>query len=124
MRRWFGGGWQCLLKHRDLATRQPKVALELSLMYVEGVIFSVLLFLIPILSLKFFGAFLVSYLAVALVFAVFAAWKEKRPGLLLVPIPYLLLVIINAYVFLEQMIREVFFRKKNLYWFKPERVDV
>lgn len=124
MRRWFGGGWQCLMKHWSLATRQPKIALELSLMYFEGVTFSLLLFILPILSLRFFGAFVVSYLFVAALFAVFAAWSERRPELLMVPIPYLLLVFINCYIFLEQMIKEVVLKKKNLYWFKPERANV
>lgn len=121
MRRWFGGGWQCLLKHWQQAVERPKMALELSLMYMEGIAFSVLLFLLPILSLKFFVAFVGSYLVVAFAFALFAAWSEKRPELLLVPIPYLLLVFINSYIFLEQMVKEVFLQKKNLSWFQPER---
>lgn len=124
MRRWFGGGWQCLLKHRDLALKQPKIAFELSLMYLEGIVFSLLLFVIPFLSLRFFLLFVASYLVVAMIFAIFAVWKEKRVDLLFVPIPYLLLVFINSYIFLEQMVKEVFFRQKNLYWFKPERVNM
>jgi cellulose synthase/poly-beta-1,6-N-acetylglucosamine synthase-like glycosyltransferase len=121
MRRWFGGGWQCLLKHYSLATKQPKVALELSIMYAEGFVFSVLLFLLPFLSLRFFAFFLLSYFALAIIFATFAAWKERRPGLLLVPIPYTALMVINAYVFLEQMVKEVFLHRKNLIWFQPHR---
>ncbi|MCA9361498.1 glycosyltransferase [Candidatus Kaiserbacteria bacterium] len=121
MRRWFGGGWQCLTKHKKLATEQPKAALELSIMYAEGLVFSVLLFILPFLSLSFFKNFVLSYFALAIVFAIFATWKEKRPELLLVPFPYTLLVVINAYIFLEQMVKEVFLRKKNLVWFQPER---
>ncbi len=122
MRRWFGGGWQCLVKHHHLALKHPTIALELALMYFEGIAFSILLFLLPLLSLRFYFAFLVSYFAFAQVFAVFAAYKERRPDLLLVPIPYLVLVYIHAYTFLEQMFREYFFRRNNLVWFKPERV--
>lgn len=124
MRRWFGGGWQCLLKHRSMALREPKIALELTLMYVEGVVFSFLIFLLPIMSLRLFGIFIASYFVVVMVLAVLAAAKERRAGLLLIPIPYLLLVYINAYIFLEQMVKEVVLRRKNLYWFKPERVTV
>ncbi len=123
MRRWFGGGWQCLRKHYKLATIQPKVALELSIMYVEGIVFSVLLFILPLLSLKFFGMLLIFYFFLATGFAFYAAWKEKRPGLILIPIPYIVLVIINAYIFLEQMIKEIFFGQKNLHWFHPQRFD-
>ena len=124
MRRWFGGGWQCLMKHWRLATERPKMALELSLMYMEGVIFSILLFSLPFLSLKFFGSFVISYLIVAFGFASFAAWQERRLELLLVPIPYLLLVFINSYVFLEQMVKEVVLGRKNLSWFQPERYQL
>ncbi len=124
MRRWFGGGWQCLMKHRGLALREPKVALELSLMYLEGIVFAFLLFTLPLISIRFFAGFIASYLLLASTFAVVAAIREKRPELLIVPIPYLLLVFINSYVFLEQMVKEVVLRRKNLYWFKPERVNV
>lgn len=124
MRRWFGGGWQCLVKHWGLAVRKPKVALELSLMYLEGIAFSVLLFILPFLSIRFYITIILSYLVTASVFAAFAAWKENRSDLLLVPIPYLLLVYINSYIFLEQMFKEVVMQKKSLYWFKPERVNL
>lgn len=121
MRRWFGGGWQCLMKHRKLATSQPKVALELSIMYVEGIMFSSLLFLLPLLSISFYKYFVLSYLTLAMIFATFAAIKERRIGLLFVPFPYTILVVINAYVFLEQMFKEVILGRKNLSWFHPER---
>lgn len=121
MRRWFGGGWQCLMKHHRLAFQQPKMALELSIMYTEGVVFSILLFLLPLLSLKFSLYFLVSYFVLAVAFALFASWKEKRVVLLLVPFPYVILMYINAYIFLEQMFKEVILRKKNLTWFQPHR---
>jgi cellulose synthase/poly-beta-1,6-N-acetylglucosamine synthase-like glycosyltransferase len=96
MRRWYGGGWQCLLKHRRLALHEPKIALELSLMYVEGILFSALLYILPLLSIRFFGTFLASYMVVACAFALFAAWRERRPELLLIPIPYLFLVILTS----------------------------
>lgn len=124
MRRWFGGGWQCLVKHRALVVKEPRIALEASLMYMEGIAFSVLLFILPFLSLRFFATFLISYFAIAFVFAAFATWKEKRWAMMLVPFPYLLLVYINSYTFLEQMVREVFFGQKKLVWFHPERVEV
>ena len=123
MRRWFGGGWQCLMKHSVLATKQPKIALELSMMYVEGFIFSVLLFVLPFISLKYFFSFLLAYFTLAILFAIFAAWKEKRPGLLLVPFPYAIVMVINSYIFLEQMVKEVILRRKNLVWFKPQRFN-
>ena len=109
------------MKHNRLVSRQPKVALELSIMYAEGVVFSVLFFLLPFISLKFYMYFLLSYLALASIFAALAAWKEKRFGLLFVPIPYTILVFINSYVFLEQMVSVMILRRRNLSWFHPER---
>ena len=121
MRRWFGGGWQCLMKHIKLGSKQPKMALELSLMYFEGLAFSTLLFVLPFLSIKAFLGFIASYMVIAIIFAGFAAYKEKRWDLLFIPLPYLVLVVVNSYIFLEQFFKEVVFRRKTLTWFHPER---
>lgn len=124
IRRWFGGGWQCLIKHHKLVFSEPRVAFEVSLMYGENIAFSILLFLLPFLSLSYFLFFIFTYLVVGHVLALFAAWKEKRLELLLVPLPYLLLTYINAYIFLEQMVRVVFLRQNQLVWFHPKRVFI
>jgi cellulose synthase/poly-beta-1,6-N-acetylglucosamine synthase-like glycosyltransferase len=124
MRRWFGGGWQNLLKHYNTAPSHPVQAFELSLLYSEGLIFSVLFFLIPLLNPWFGLWLLVSYLIVGMVFAIWAAIKDRRPALLLAPFPYIILIFINAYIYLEQFVIEIILKKKNLIWFKPERVDL
>lgn len=121
MRRWLAGGWQCLLKHYRLAGRLPKTSLILTMLYAEGLVFALMIFLLPLLSLEFFAYFVLTYLPLAFVLAAYAAWREKRLDLLLVPIPYLFVAVINSYIFLEQMVKEVFIRQKNLTWFKPER---
>lgn len=121
MRRWFGGGWQNLTKHFLIIPTRPSRAFELSLLYSEGLIFSVLIFVLPILNPWFGLNLFAGYFAVAFTFAIWAAYMEKRPMLMLAPIPYMLLVYINAFVFLEQFVKEVVLRKKNLTWFKPER---
>ena len=124
VRRWFGGGWQCLIKHYRLAGEQPRVAFELSILYAEGVVFSVLFFMLPFISLQFYFFFILSYLFLASIFAWYAAWVEKRWELVFVPIPYLVLMVINSYIFLEQMVKEVILRQRNLVWFQPERFDI
>lgn len=124
IRRWFGGGWQCLIKHHKLVFSEPRVAFEVSLMYGENIAFSVLLFLLPFLSLSYFAFFILMYLAVVHVLALFAAWKEKRWELIFVSLPYLFLTYINGYIFLEQMVRVVFLRQKKLAWFHPKRVVI
>ncbi len=121
MRRWYGGGWQNLMKHYSIVTR-PAQALELSLIYIEGLVFSILIFLIPLLNLEFALNFVFSYLVVAFILAAYAANKERRVELAFVPLPYIIIIYINAYIFLEQFVREVILKQKNLVWFQPERV--
>jgi poly-beta-1,6-N-acetyl-D-glucosamine synthase len=124
MRRWFGGGWQNLMKHWLVVPANPVRALELGLLYAEGVVFSVLLFIIPILNPLMGLLILAGYFLVASCFAIWAAWREKRPALMLVAFPYIFLIYINAYIYLEQFVKEVLLRRKNLVWFQPERVHI
>ena len=65
---------------------------------------------------------MIGFLIVAFVFAIWAAWMERRPGILLVPIPYVIVIYINAFIYLEQFVKEVLLQNKNLVWFKAERV--
>lgn len=124
MRRWFGGGWQNLLKHLDVETMHPVQTLELSLTYIEGLVFSILLLLIPLINLRMTLYFWVSYLFIAFLFSAYAAFMERRKDLLLAPVPYMFLMYVNAYIFVEQFIKEFVLRKNNLIWFKPERVQI
>lgn len=123
MRRWFGGGWQNLVKHHSIIPVRPIRAFELSLVYSEGVIYSILIFLIPILNFWFGLWLLIGYFFIAFVFAIWAAYKERRPMLMLAPFPYMILMYINAYIYLEQFVKEVILKRKNLVWFKPERLN-
>ncbi len=124
MRRWFGGGWQNLLKHYRIISTRPVRAFELSLMYSEGIIFSILLFVIPLLNPWFGVKLLIGYFGVGLLFATWAAWREKRPTLIFAPLPYLVLMYINAYIYIEQFIKEIILKRKNLVWFQPERMHI
>jgi cellulose synthase/poly-beta-1,6-N-acetylglucosamine synthase-like glycosyltransferase len=123
MRRWYSGGWQNLMKHIGIV-KSPIKAMELSILYMDGLIFYPLLFITPILSLRAFIYLLAHCFALGLVFGLYSAIKRRRIDLLLfsplfVPIAYL-----HAYIFIEQFIREVIFKKKNLVWFHPERREV
>ncbi|MFA6257324.1 MAG: glycosyltransferase [Candidatus Paceibacterota bacterium] len=124
IRRWFGGGWQNLIKHFDIAFTSPIRAFELSLIYTEGLIFSLLVFILPIINILFTLWILIIYFAVTSVFGIWAAWKENRPMLALVAFPYVALLYINAYIYLEQFIKIVVFRNKDLIWFKPDRIGI
>lgn len=127
MQRWFGGGWQNLRKHlgHDLV-EDPRITLELSLIYVEGVIFSTALFIIPLFSLvtavKLMGLFFV----ISTIQMIYAYSKEKRSDIIFVPIYYSFLMYVNAWVFLEQFIKQGILKdsKVNNSWFSPERVQI
>jgi cellulose synthase/poly-beta-1,6-N-acetylglucosamine synthase-like glycosyltransferase len=124
MRRWYGGGWQSLKKHSSLFISKPNRALEMSLIYIEGVLFSLFLFVLPLINLRFALLFWLSNIAFNMVFAIMACIKEKRSDMLYVPLIYPLMLYINAYIFLEQGFQEVVLKKKNMIWFHPERVKI
>jgi cellulose synthase/poly-beta-1,6-N-acetylglucosamine synthase-like glycosyltransferase len=123
MRRWFGGGWQNFLKHFSIPEK-PGMALELSLMYVEGLSLSFLAFVMPLINLYMAINLFLMYCAVAFLFCVFGAIKDNRMDLLFILPFYIFLKYVNAYIFIEQFFKEIIFRKKNLSWFKPERVNI
>ncbi|MFZ1075285.1 MAG: glycosyltransferase family 2 protein [Minisyncoccia bacterium] len=121
MRRWYSGGWQNLGKHISVV-RHPIRAMELSLIYIEGLVFSTLLLVTPFVDLYLALVILAGYLFITAIFAVWAAWVGRRPAILLVLLPYLLLLYVNAYLFMETFVTEVIVRRKTLIWFKPDRV--
>ncbi len=123
MRRWYSGGWQNLRKHISV-TQHPIRAMELSLIYIEGIVFSTLLLVTPFINLYLSLGILAGYMCVVCILAAWAAWIGKRPGILLAPIPYLLLLYLNAYLFMETFFTEIIVQRKRLIWFKPDRVDI
>lgn len=125
VRRWYGGGYQCLMKHRAREIlHKPAQVLELSLMYIEGVVFSALFFVIPLINLRLSLYYILPSIIISTIIAVYASIKERRADILLAPIPYLFLMYVNAYIFLEQFVKHVILRRKAAYWFKPERVHI
>jgi cellulose synthase/poly-beta-1,6-N-acetylglucosamine synthase-like glycosyltransferase len=124
MRRWYGGGWQNLRKHWDLAINEPWASLELSLIYIEGLIFSLLMYAIPLIDAQLSIKLIVPYIGIGLVFGAYAAWRERRIDLTLAIFPYLFLMYVNAFVFVEQFVRVMLLGTRNLVWFKPERVEI
>lgn len=123
MRRWYGGGWQNLIKHLKII-RRPAEALELSLMYIEGLIFSILFLILPLISIYAAAFFLCLYLLILPFFAFSAAKKEKRKDLLYYFPLYPILAFINSWVFVEQFFKEIILKKRNLIWLQPKRVNI
>ncbi len=123
MRRWYCGGWQNLKKHYSIIQR-PTNALQLAFTYIEGLVFSIALFIIPVISLKFFFFFLFPYLAFLLVLGAYGAVIRKRWDLFFYSPFYILLIFIHAWIFLEQFWVEIIMNKTNLVWFHPERREI
>jgi len=120
MRRWFGGGWQNLNKHFKVPN-SPGMALELSLIYVEGLVYSMLMFVLPLINLYLTMWLLLAYFFIILGLAIFSSIKERRLDILFCVPEYIFLKYVNAWIFAEQFFYEIILKKKSLVWFKPSR---
>jgi poly-beta-1,6-N-acetyl-D-glucosamine synthase len=123
IRRWYSGGWQNLVKHIGIV-KSPTKAMELSIIYMDGLVFYPLLFITPMLSQKAFIYLLVHCFALGLIFGLYSAIRRKRIDLLIYSPLYVPITYIHAYIFIEQFIREVVLKRNNLVWFHPERREV
>lgn len=120
LKRWYGGNWQNLLKHYQILEK-PGNALELSLIYSEGIIFPLMLLLASIFNHKLFLLYYLSYFTVILSTATYGAIKDKRWDLISVAPLHFFVSFINYTIFMEQFVQEVILKKKQLVWFQPTR---
>ena len=120
MRRWYGGGWQNLLKHIR-GIKKIATTLELSLMYIDGFVSSILLFVLPFINIRLYFVALLSFFAYSTILGIYGSIRRKRLDLLLFSPLYIVLLYINAYVFLSEFYREIIKNDKNLIWYKPDR---
>lgn len=123
MRRWYSGGWQNLVKHHKIIGR-PLNALELSLIYLEGFVFSLLVLTAPFINLKFSAFIVGGYLVYHILIGIYASLSRKRLDLLLYSPLAIILSFINAYVFIEQFVEEVILKKKKLSWVFAKRWEI
>jgi cellulose synthase/poly-beta-1,6-N-acetylglucosamine synthase-like glycosyltransferase len=124
MKRWYSGGWQNLTKHRGVIFKRPGNALEMSLMFIEGSVFSALMFIVPIINFSFFAYFMLLYLPILFVFSVYGTVKRKRLDLLIYFPAYFILLFLDAYLFIRTFFDEIVFKNKNRKWTIPERRDI
>ena len=123
MRRWFGGSWQNFLKHMNVP-KYPGMSLELSLVYGEGLVYSILLFVIPLLNLPLALWILALTFVVSFVLTIVGVLFDGRRDLFFIIPQYVLLKYVTAWLFIEQFIKEVILRKKEMEWFHPERATI
>jgi len=121
MRRWYGGGWQNLKKHLGIIVNEPRAALILTPTYLEGLLFSMMLFVIPLVSTTLFFEILILAILLNVVVGAYSAIRRKRLELFLVSPFVIVLSILNAYIFMEQFAKEIVLHRRNMEWFHPER---
>ncbi len=121
MRRWYGGGWQNLEKHINIVRKRPSAALLISMGYFEGLGFSILFFLLPIVNFALFLNMLWLYLIICMISGAYASARRRRADLFVYSPLMVLIGAINAWIFLERFVVEIVLRKKNMTWFHPER---
>lgn len=123
MRRWYSGGWQNLRKHvRQL--QKPNNVFQISMNYIEGFVFSVTFFISPLINLRFFEYFIIPFFFSILCIGLYAAISRKRWDIFYYAPTYIILVYVNAYIFLEQFWSEIVMQKTHLVWFHPERREI
>ncbi len=120
MRRWYAGGWQNLKKHYQIFKR-PANAFQLSFIYMEGFFFSFLLLVTPFISPRVFLIMILSSVSFSLVLGLYGALTRRRYDLLMYAPLCTVLLFVNSWIFIEQFVKEVFLKQKNLVWYHPER---
>lgn len=120
MRRWYAGGWQNLIKHASML-KKPANALQLSLMYVEGLAVSTLLYWTIVVSPSLIPYIIIPQVVLSLLFGIYAGLSRSRLDLCIISPLYPVMFFVNTTVFLEQFVREVVLRKENLTWHIPAR---
>jgi hypothetical protein len=100
------------------------MSFELSLVYGEGLIYSLMIFIIPILNLSVALWIFVFSLLISFLLAIVGVFIDRRSDLFFIIPVYVLLKYVTAYIFLEQFVKEVILRKREMVWFKPERVSL
>lgn len=120
LRRWYGGNWQNLLKHIGVIEK-PGNALELSLIYLEGLLFPLLLAMALVVNTAIFIQLSVAYIFVITVFAVYGAIRDNRWDIITHIPTYYFVSFMNYAIFIEQFFVEAVLRRKKLVWFQPKR---
>lgn len=123
MSRWYSGGWQNLKKHIGVV-RRPATALELSLIYIEGFAFALLLYILPLINFRFFIAVIIPLFAFAFILGTYGAIRRKRIDLLLYSPFYIVILYLNSYVFIKEFVKEIVLGRKNLVWHKVDRKGI
>lgn len=90
----------------------PSAGFVLASIFIDGVIYSAITLLMPILYPEFFLTYLLpTYFLGAFLFATYASMKSGRYDLILYFPHYVLIIFINAYIIGHEFIREIVLQK-------------
>lgn len=123
MKRWYWWGWQNIRKYWLIIFKNPSAWFVLASIFIDGVIYSAITLLTPILSPSLFITYLLPlYFIWAFFFALYASIRSKRYDLMLYFPHYVFIIFINAYIIWYEFILEIVLRKRDLCWKKADRV--
>jgi cellulose synthase/poly-beta-1,6-N-acetylglucosamine synthase-like glycosyltransferase len=123
--RWYSGTWQVLRLHRLPLGRQ-RVDAEVALLSGEGLVYSVLTMLMPILALFWPGVILRWFLVDQLVVlgsALVWAWHLRRADVLIWSPTYVFFRVLNAVLLVKTFWLEMVRRQTLTSWFSVDRYD-
>lgn len=120
--RWYRGGWQNLKKHYDLIIRKPAAAFEVSLLYIEGLLFSIGLLLTPLLIPVIFIEYILPIsILFALVLGAAVSLKNKRWDTFIFSPVYALIMYLNSLLSLIEFVKVILLGRSQLNWLKADR---
>lgn len=123
MRRWYWGGWQNIRKYWPIIFKNPSAWFVLASIFIDGVIYSAITLLTPILSPWLFITYLLPlYFIWAFLFSLYAAIRSRRYDLVLYFPFYVFIIFINAFIIWYEFIQEIILSKRDLCWKRADRV--
>ncbi len=104
--------------------QSPSAGFVLSSVFLDGVIYSAITLLTPILYPVFFLTYLLPmYFLGAFLFAIYASIKSGRYDLMLYVPHYVLIIFVNAYIIGYEFFREIVFHTSDMVWERADRVS-
>ncbi len=123
LKRWQWWGWQNLKKHFPKVNKLFFI-FEISMSYIEWLIFSLIIILLPIINIKLYINWLILFFTFTTLLGIYGAIKRKRIDLFFYSFCLIFLSYINSYVFLTEFYKQIIKNNKSLVWFKPKRRNI
>jgi len=123
LKRWQWWGWQNIKKHIKNVNKFFFI-FEISLSYIEWLVFSIMVLILPIINIRMYLRWLILFFTYTTIIGIYWAIRRKRIDLFFYSFFLIILSYINAYVFLTEFYKQIIINQKSLVWFKPERRNI